>query len=298
RSVEGHRLLRRRLARRRRDLVRGRGCRGARTPCRRRPAPAPRGLGAAHRPDRRGERVRRRRRPDDRARVARRGARCTPARGRLASRLLGGGKARARDHRALHVRPGGRRGRAHAGAPAAGDSLLFRAARRGRRGIRLRMSTTVTVSLRRAAHARTGDKGNRANIGLFAYHPDLYAALAASLLAGAAAAQDDPSKPITLIVPFAAGSATDQLARSLGQQISVDAKHAVVVDNRPGANGFIAANQAAKAPADGYTVFITTNTTQAANEHLYKSLPYDPVKDFAPVTLLGKGGQVMIVNLK
>src|SRR5437868_11194172 len=60
----------------------------------------------------------------------------------------------------------------------------------------------------------------------------------------------------------------------------------------------LAAQAAAKAPADGYTVLITTNTTHAANEHLYKSLPYDPVKDFAPVTLLGKGGQVMIVNMK
>jgi len=126
----------------------------------------------------------------------------------------------------------------------------------------------------------------------------LLAALAASLVATAAAAQGYPSKSITFVVPFAAGSATDQLARSLGQQITADTKQAVVIDNKPGANGFIAANQAAKAPADGYTVFITTNTTQAANEHLYKSLPYDPVKDFAPVTLLGKGGQVMIVNLK
>ena len=126
----------------------------------------------------------------------------------------------------------------------------------------------------------------------------LLAALAASLLATAAVAQEYPSRQITLIVPFAAGSATDQLARSLGQQLSADTRQAVVVDNKPGANGFIAANQAAKAPADGYVVFITTNTTQAANEHLYKSLPYDPVKDFAPVTLLGKGGQVMIVNLK
>jgi len=126
----------------------------------------------------------------------------------------------------------------------------------------------------------------------------LLAALAASLVATAAAAQDYPSRQITFIVPFAAGSATDQLARSLGQQVTADTRQAVVIDNRPGANGFIAANQAAKAPADGYTVFITTNTTQAANEHLYKSLPYDPVKDFAPVTLLGKGGQVMIVNLK
>lgn len=109
-------------------------------------------------------------------------------------------------------------------------------------------------------------------------------------------AQSFPSKPITLVVPFAAGSATDQLARALGQSIASDSKQSVVVDNKPGAFGFIAAQQAAKAAPDGYTVLITTNTTHAANEHLYKKLPYDPVKDFSPVTALGKGGQIMVVN--
>jgi tripartite-type tricarboxylate transporter receptor subunit TctC len=126
----------------------------------------------------------------------------------------------------------------------------------------------------------------------------LFAALASATLALAAHAQPYPAKPITLVVPFAAGSATDQLARALGQQLSTDSKQTVVVDNKPGASGFIAALQAAKAAPDGYTVLITTNTTHAANEHLYKALPYDPVKDFSPVTLLGKGGQIMIVNPK
>ncbi|MDO8769089.1 MAG: tripartite tricarboxylate transporter substrate binding protein [Burkholderiaceae bacterium] len=109
-------------------------------------------------------------------------------------------------------------------------------------------------------------------------------------------AQSFPSKPITLVVPFAAGSATDQLARALGQSIASDSKQSVVIDNKPGAFGFIAAQQAAKSAPDGYTVLITTNTTHAANEHLYKKLPYDPVKDFSPVTALGKGGQIMVVN--
>ena len=103
-------------------------------------------------------------------------------------------------------------------------------------------------------------------------------------------------KSVTFVVPFAAGSATDQLARALGQSLTAQTKQPVVVDNRPGASGFIAAQAAARAPADGYTVLITTNTTHAANEHLYKKLPYDPVKDFQPVTLLGKGGQIMVVN--
>jgi tripartite-type tricarboxylate transporter receptor subunit TctC len=124
------------------------------------------------------------------------------------------------------------------------------------------------------------------------------AALAATLASLAVGAQEFPTKPITFVVPFAAGSATDQLARALGQSVTDQGRQAVVIDNKPGASGFIAAQQVAKANPDGYTVLITTNTTHAANEHLYKTLPYDPVKDFAPVTLLGKGGQVMIVNMK
>jgi len=121
---------------------------------------------------------------------------------------------------------------------------------------------------------------------------------AVALTATGALAQDYPTKPVTFVVPFAAGSATDQLARALGQGVAEATKQSVVVDNKPGASGFLAAQQVAKAPADGYTVLISTNTTHAANEHLFKSLPYDPVKDFAPVTLLGKGGQIMIVNPK
>jgi tripartite-type tricarboxylate transporter receptor subunit TctC len=99
-------------------------------------------------------------------------------------------------------------------------------------------------------------------------------------------------------VPFASGSATDQLARSIGQGVAADSKQSVVIENKPGASGFIAAQAVAAAKPDGYTVLITTNTTHAANEHLYKKLPYDPVKDFEPVTGLGKGGQIMVVNLK
>lgn len=121
---------------------------------------------------------------------------------------------------------------------------------------------------------------------------------ALALAATVALSQEFPVKPITFVVPFAAGSATDQIARAIGQGVSDQAKQSVVVENKPGASGFLAAQQVAKAAADGYTVLITTNTTHAANEHLYKSLPYDPVKDFAPVTLLGKGGQIMIVNPK
>jgi tripartite-type tricarboxylate transporter receptor subunit TctC len=120
-------------------------------------------------------------------------------------------------------------------------------------------------------------------------------AICLALSAGASAA-DFPEKPIRFVVPFAAGTATDQLARALGQAMTLETKQQVIVDNKPGANGFIGANEAARAAPDGYTVFITTNTTHAAAEHLYKKLPYDPVKDFAPITGLGKGGQIMVVN--
>jgi tripartite-type tricarboxylate transporter receptor subunit TctC len=123
------------------------------------------------------------------------------------------------------------------------------------------------------------------------------AALIAAALAPAAFAQTRyPEKPVTFIVPFAAGSATDQLARALGQSVTEQTKQAVIVDNKAGASGMLAAQAAAKAAPDGYTVLITTNTTHAANEHLYKKLSYDPVKDFAPVTGLGKGGQVLVVK--
>ena len=120
---------------------------------------------------------------------------------------------------------------------------------------------------------------------------------AACLLTGLSVrAQAYPSKPITFVVPFAVGSATDQLARVLGQQLASDLKGTVMIDNKPGAGGIIAAQAVAKAAADGHTIFITTNTTQAANEYLFKDLPYDPVKDFTPVALLRKTYQVLYVR--
>jgi tripartite-type tricarboxylate transporter receptor subunit TctC len=121
--------------------------------------------------------------------------------------------------------------------------------------------------------------------------------LAALVFGTAATAQPRfPERPITFVVPFAAGSATDQLARALGHSITEQTRQPVVVENRAGASGMLAAQAAARAPADGHTVLITTNTTHAANEHLFRRLPYDPVRDFAPVTGLGKGGQVLVVR--
>ncbi|MDM0069453.1 tripartite tricarboxylate transporter substrate binding protein [Variovorax sp. J31P207] len=126
--------------------------------------------------------------------------------------------------------------------------------------------------------------------------PTLLAAAALALAPLLGQAQAFPDKAITFVVPFAAGTATDQIARALGNGITAETRQPVVIDNKAGASGFIASQQVAKAPADGYTVLITTNTTHAANEHLFKKLPYDPVKDYAPVAALGKGGQIMVVN--
>ncbi len=106
-------------------------------------------------------------------------------------------------------------------------------------------------------------------------------------------AQAYPDKAVRVIVPFAAGTATDTIARLVGQHIADALKQPVVVDNRAGANGAIGADAVAKARADGYTLLVTTNTTQASNLSLMKSIPYDPQKDFAPISLLGKGAFVL-----
>ncbi|NYT57863.1 tripartite tricarboxylate transporter substrate binding protein [Alcaligenaceae bacterium] len=116
-------------------------------------------------------------------------------------------------------------------------------------------------------------------------------------LAGQALAAGYPDKPITFVVPFGAGSATDQLARAIGQGITEQTEQVVVIENKPGASAMIGASDVARAQPDGYRVLITTNTSQSANPHLYKTLSYDPVKDFQPVSLLGTGGQIMVVNL-
>jgi len=127
------------------------------------------------------------------------------------------------------------------------------------------------------------------------------AALSAILALGAAtlaAAQAYPAKPITIVIGATPGSTTDGLVRSIAQEMSKETGQPVVIDNKAGANGIIASQFVAHAPADGYTVFVTTNTTHASNPYMYKSLPYDPVKDFSPVTALVKGDLIMVVNPK
>jgi tripartite-type tricarboxylate transporter receptor subunit TctC len=119
---------------------------------------------------------------------------------------------------------------------------------------------------------------------------------AALAFSGALLAQAYPSKPITIIIGSTPGSTTDGLARALGLEITKETGQSVIVDNRAGAFGGIAAQAVARAAPDGYTLFITTNTTQAANPHLLKKLSYDPIKDFVPVGQLVQGYMLMVVN--
>lgn len=110
--------------------------------------------------------------------------------------------------------------------------------------------------------------------------------------------QDYPEKPLRIVVPFGAGSATDGLARAVGEGVTKQTGQTIVVDNRPGANGIIAAENVAKSPRDGYSILFGTHTTNAANRWLYKKLPYDAAKDFAPVSALARGWSFLVVNPK
>jgi tripartite-type tricarboxylate transporter receptor subunit TctC len=111
-----------------------------------------------------------------------------------------------------------------------------------------------------------------------------------------AAAQAYPSAPIRFIVPFPAGSGTDVNARLIGERLGQALGQPVVVENKPGAEGSIAAEAAAKSRPDGLTVFITSNSTHASNPALRRKLPYDPIKDFSPVTLIGTAPLLVLVH--
>jgi tripartite-type tricarboxylate transporter receptor subunit TctC len=122
------------------------------------------------------------------------------------------------------------------------------------------------------------------------------AVIAVLCLPLAAAAQGYPNKPIRFIVPFQAGSAPDHIARVVGMHMQQTLGQPIVIDNKPGAQGAIAAAEAAKAAPDGYTVFGGNNTTLAANPSLYKKLPYDPAKDFIPVARFITGSLTLVVK--
>ena len=123
-------------------------------------------------------------------------------------------------------------------------------------------------------------------------------ATAAALLAVPvlAKAQSFPAgKPLKFIVPFPAGSATDNVARVVSTAMADALGTTAIVENKPGANGILGAEAVKLSPADGYTMLVTTNTTQAANVSLYKKLSYDPIKDFTPIGKIGVTGFVLMV---
>ena len=120
----------------------------------------------------------------------------------------------------------------------------------------------------------------------------------AVLVAGGALAQDYPGRAITLVVPFAVGSGIDPTARIIADELSRSLKQPVVIDYKPGANGAIAASAVARATPDGYTIFMTTVSTHSANPNLLKSIPYDPVRDFAPLSRVGNLPFMLVVDPK
>ena len=118
----------------------------------------------------------------------------------------------------------------------------------------------------------------------------------ASLSVGNAAADAYPAKPVKLIVADAAGGAPDQLGRILAQKLSTSLGEQVIVDNRPGASGALGADIAARAAPDGYTLLLTTTAIYAILPSLRKNLPYDPVRDFLPISRIATASNVLVVN--
>ncbi|MBB5535314.1 Bug family tripartite tricarboxylate transporter substrate binding protein [Rhizobium giardinii] len=121
-------------------------------------------------------------------------------------------------------------------------------------------------------------------------------ATSALALGGEARAQEFPDRPVTLVVPFAAGGSTDVVARIIGQKMSDDLGQQVVVENVAGAGGNLGADRVARAEPDGYTILMGTVATHALNPLILKTKPYDPEKDFAPVSLLVLVPNVLVVN--
>ncbi|CAN7239167.1 tripartite tricarboxylate transporter substrate binding protein [Pararhizobium sp. LjRoot235] len=121
-------------------------------------------------------------------------------------------------------------------------------------------------------------------------------ATSALSLGGEAKAQEFPDRPVTLVVPFAAGGSTDVVARIIGQKMSDDLGQQVIVENVAGAGGNLGADRVARAEPDGYTILMGTVATHALNPLILKTKPYDPEKDFAPVSLLVLVPNVLVVN--
>lgn len=124
--------------------------------------------------------------------------------------------------------------------------------------------------------------------------------VAAGLLAaGPTSAQTTwpaPGRNLTLVLPFAAGSGTDTTTRLISKELAVALNTNIVIDNKPGANGSIAASYVARAEPDGYTIFVTTNTSHSANPYLLKTMTYDPIKDFTPIARTGDLPFMLVIN--
>lgn len=121
-------------------------------------------------------------------------------------------------------------------------------------------------------------------------------AIAVLLQAGSVAAQAYPAKPVRMIVPFASGGGVDISGRLLAQRLAEQSGYNIIVDNRPGANGNLGAELAAKAAGDGYTLLMSAVTLQVINNSLYTKLPYDLVRDFAPISLVAQAPLFLVVH--
>ena len=127
---------------------------------------------------------------------------------------------------------------------------------------------------------------------------NLLVLLLAALVAPIALAQSYPARPIRLVVPFAPGGSSDLTARTLGQKMGEQMGQAIVVENKPGANGAIGIEAVAKSPPDGYTILLTDRGSLVVNPSLYAKLPYDPLRDFACIGVVTDGPFVLVANPK
>jgi len=122
------------------------------------------------------------------------------------------------------------------------------------------------------------------------------APIAIALITPASAQAPYPNRNITLVLPFAAGSGTDTTTRLIGKEVGTALGVSTVIDNKAGANGSIAASYVARSAPDGYTLFVTTNTTHSANPYLLKNMTYDPMKDFTPIARTGDLPFMLVIN--
>src|SRR6266851_7386958 len=120
--------------------------------------------------------------------------------------------------------------------------------------------------------------------------------LALSVSAAPALAQDYPTRPVTMVVGYTPGATSDLVARTIGERLNAAWGQSVIVDNRSGVGGNIAAAYAARAQPDGYTLMVGTDAMMTSNIYLYKNMPFDPVKDFAPITNAGANIIALAVN--